>query len=171
MTPDGFTLGCPTSGQRPTPRSSTSFMPDGSVPDGPTDVRCWSGAVGRSSPFPVSEREENARSGQSQAVASTASRSDVPSWRSSSPPVLLNLRSKRVHLPATEVTRLSQVLIEMSMSLDGFVAGLHDSDVDRLHEWMFEDERGSEVLAESLRAVGSAIAGRRTYDLSVRSWG
>src|SRR5215472_17494594 len=67
---------------------------------------------------------------------------------------------------------MSRVLIEMSISLDGYVAGPNDSEVSRLHEWAFgEDEVGRKVLAESQNAVGASIAGRRTYDLSIPWWG
>lgn len=41
-----------------------------------------------------------------------------------------------------------------------------------LHEWARGvDEKGRGVLAESGRTVGASIAGRRTYDLSIPSWG
>jgi len=67
---------------------------------------------------------------------------------------------------------MSRVLIQMSMSLDGYVAGPNDSEVSRLHEWAFsEDEVGRKVLAESQNTVGASIAGRRTYDLSIPWWG
>lgn len=32
---------------------------------------------------------------------------------------------------------MSRVLIQMSMSLDGYIAGPNDNDVLPLHEWMF----------------------------------
>src|SRR5262245_48149364 len=42
----------------------------------------------------------------------------------------------------------------------------------RLHEWAFgDDERGRDVLADSVRNVGASIAGRRTYGRSVPWWG
>ena len=71
------------------------------------------------------------------------------------------------------------VIFEISMPLDGHVtgAGVRPEEPmgdggQRLHEWAFgADERGREVLAESLRTVGASIAGRRTYDLSVPWWG
>jgi dihydrofolate reductase len=71
------------------------------------------------------------------------------------------------------------VIFDMSMSLDGFVAAsnvrpeapLGDGG-QRLHEWAFgDDERNRELLAEAANFVGAVIAGRRTYDLSVPWWG
>lgn len=77
--------------------------------------------------------------------------------------------------PVTEVTRLSEVLIQMSMSLDGFIAGPHDSDVDRLHEWMFGATGGvpgegltgvDKEIFDDLRKTGAMISGRRLYDIT-----
>jgi len=71
------------------------------------------------------------------------------------------------------------VILDISMSLDGYVtaAGVRPEEPmgdggQQLHEWAFgDDERGRDVLAESVRNVGASIAGRRTYDLSVPWWG
>ena len=70
---------------------------------------------------------------------------------------------------------MSKVLIQMSMSLDGYVAGPND-DVLRLHEWMFAGPRGSlgeelptpdQQIFNELRAVtGAMICGRRLYDIT-----
>jgi hypothetical protein len=65
------------------------------------------------------------------------------------------------------------VVLEISMSLDGYVtaAGVRPEEPmgdggQQLHQWAFgADERGREVLAESVRKVGASVAGRRTYDL------
>jgi dihydrofolate reductase len=74
---------------------------------------------------------------------------------------------------------MTRVIFDISMSLDGFVtasnvrpeAPLGDGG-RRLHEWAFgEDERNRELLEEAVNFVGAVIAGRRTYDLSVASWG
>jgi dihydrofolate reductase len=70
-------------------------------------------------------------------------------------------------------------VFEISMSLDGYVTAVGVRPEEpmgdggrQLHEWAFgADERGREVLAESLSKVGASIAGRRTYDLSVPWWG
>src|SRR5215471_15995486 len=70
---------------------------------------------------------------------------------------------------------MMSVILDISMSLDGYVtaAGVRPEEPmgdggQQLHEWAFgDDERGRDVLAESVRNVGASIAGRRTYDLSV----
>ena len=74
---------------------------------------------------------------------------------------------------------MTKVIFDISMSLDGFVTAsnvrpeepLGDGGL-RLHEWAFgEDERNRELLEAAVNFVGAVIAGRRTYDLSVASWG
>ena len=74
---------------------------------------------------------------------------------------------------------MTNVIFDISMSLDGFVTAANVRPEEplgdggqRLHEWAFgEDERNRELLAEAVNFVGAVIAGRRTYDLSVTSWG
>jgi dihydrofolate reductase len=74
---------------------------------------------------------------------------------------------------------MSRVIFDISASLDGFAtaAGVRPEEPmgdggQQLHEWaQGEDERGREVLEESLNTVGATIAGRRTYDLSLPWWG
>lgn len=83
------------------------------------------------------------------------------------------------------------VLLNMSVSLDGFNAG-PDIDVDRpmgeggerLHDWLFHEDSdravaagGSspsgmdvEVARELSAATGAVVIGRRTFDLGVRLW-
>jgi dihydrofolate reductase len=76
---------------------------------------------------------------------------------------------------------MSKVLLEMSMSLDGYVTG---PDVgpeepmgrggERLHDWMFEGRSPAEVEeyeAEHFRDVGAVIVGRRMADLGIDPWG
>lgn len=83
---------------------------------------------------------------------------------------------------------MGNVVLYISMSLDGFVAGPNDDlenplgqGGERLHEWLSGGEdaarspgssrppgRSAEVLDELL-ATGAVLAGRRTYDL-VRGW-
>jgi dihydrofolate reductase len=74
---------------------------------------------------------------------------------------------------------MTSVTFDMSMSLDGFIRA-SDPTADeplgvggeQLHRWAFgEDERDRRVLAEGGRGAGAVIAGRRTYDDSVRFWG
>jgi dihydrofolate reductase len=80
---------------------------------------------------------------------------------------------------------MSTVFIQMSMSLDGYVSGPNDSDVnglgdggERLHEWMFRGGGGEggpgegvtgadkEILDELRGGTGAMISGRRTYDIT-----
>jgi dihydrofolate reductase len=74
------------------------------------------------------------------------------------------------------------VIVDVSMSIDGFVAGPNDSDSlplgedgERLHGWMFHQDRqssGDDKIAGELRTrVGAVVVGRRTYDLGLRHWG
>jgi dihydrofolate reductase len=74
---------------------------------------------------------------------------------------------------------MSRVIFDINMSLDGFMTAakvrpeepMGDS-AQRLHDWAFgEDERNRNLLAEAVNSLGAVIAGRRTYDLSVRWWG
>ncbi|MCI0709746.1 MAG: dihydrofolate reductase family protein [Chloroflexi bacterium] len=66
---------------------------------------------------------------------------------------------------------MSKVTANMSMSLDGFIAGPHD-DVERLHEWMFPP-RGNfqQVLDEMFKTVGAIIMGSRMFKLGEEPWG
>ncbi len=74
---------------------------------------------------------------------------------------------------------MTKVIFDMSMSLDGFVnaANVRPEEPmgdggEWLHEWAFGgDERNRKLLAEAVNSLGAVIAGRRTYDLSVASWG
>lgn len=77
---------------------------------------------------------------------------------------------------------MGRVIIDVSMSIDGFVAGPNDSERaplgengERLHEWAFHpdgqragDGRVREELSER---VGAVVVGRRTFDLGLPNWG
>jgi dihydrofolate reductase len=85
-----------------------------------------------------------------------------------------------------------KVFADISVSLDGFVAGPNDG-VDlglgeggeRLHEWIFdlaswreahgmeggEHNRDSEVIAEAIEGVGAVVMGRRMFDHAEEPWG
>ncbi len=76
---------------------------------------------------------------------------------------------------------MSKVILDMSMSLDGFIAG-PNVDVgqpmgdggERLHDWMFLGKTGREATAfeeEWFEATGAIIMGRRTFDVGVVPWG
>jgi hypothetical protein len=77
---------------------------------------------------------------------------------------------------------VGSVIIDVSMSIDGFVAGPNDSEGvplgengERLHEWMFHQDgqrAGDARVVEELRArVGAVLMGRRTCDVGVPNWG
>lgn len=86
---------------------------------------------------------------------------------------------------------MGKVLFEITMSLDGYVAGPNDGPGlglgeggERLHEWVFglaswrephglaggETNVDSEVLDETVKATGAVIVGRRMFD-NARGWG
>lgn len=73
---------------------------------------------------------------------------------------------------------MSKVILDISMSLDGFVARAND-DPGPIHDWLFAGDTVSpdndffktagasaEVLNETIRTTGAIIVGRRLYDLT-----
>jgi dihydrofolate reductase len=78
---------------------------------------------------------------------------------------------------------MSNVVLDVAMSLDGFTAGPDVGTAqpmgeggERLHEWMWAAGNGPESeIDRALRTVdatvGAAIVGRRTFDLGVGPWG
>jgi dihydrofolate reductase len=76
---------------------------------------------------------------------------------------------------------MGKVLIEITMSLDGYTAGPDISDEDRLgrngerlHDWMFADKTADEVnrfQTDKFASVGAVIVGRRMADLGIGPWG
>jgi dihydrofolate reductase len=84
---------------------------------------------------------------------------------------------------------MSNVVLDISMSLDGFVAGpndrpgnpMGDGGVELLHKWIWGDRTDGvpgdgakginrELLAELEKTTGAFLVGRRTYDI-VNGWG
>jgi len=86
---------------------------------------------------------------------------------------------------------MAKVQLDITMSLDGFVAGPNDGPElplgaggERLHEWVFplaswrephgleggETNSSSEVLEESLQAAGAIVVGKRMFD-NAGGWG
>jgi dihydrofolate reductase len=71
------------------------------------------------------------------------------------------------------------VVIDMSMSLDGYIAAPNDNpqqglgeDGMRLHNWAFDDPSVFErVYGDLMAETGAVIMGRRTYDNSIEAWG
>jgi dihydrofolate reductase len=87
---------------------------------------------------------------------------------------------------------MGKVTSDMSISLDGFVAGPNDGPGnglgdggDRLHQWMYdlaswrephglaggETNRDAEVLDEAFKNTGAFVMGRRMFDLAEGPWG
>ena len=78
---------------------------------------------------------------------------------------------------------MGTVYVDMSMSLDGFIAGPND-EVDDLHAWMYglkafrephgeaggTSDRDSEILDEAMKRSDASILGRRMYELA-DGWG
>jgi dihydrofolate reductase len=86
---------------------------------------------------------------------------------------------------------MGKVFVDITMSLDGFVAGPNDGPElglgeggERLHEWVFglaswrephgleggERSRDSEILEEAIANTGSVVIGRRMFD-NAKGWG
>jgi len=88
---------------------------------------------------------------------------------------------------------MGNVVVDLSMSLDGFIAGPNDGSErslgdggDRLFAWYFNgdtevampnydlvfktDPVSAEVIRESFRACGANVSGRRTFDIA-NAWG
>lgn len=75
---------------------------------------------------------------------------------------------------------MGKVVLDMTMSLDGFIAG-PDDDVKRLHDWAFDgkSERSGtsphtcatgsnrEVLDPSFKTTGAVVMGRRTFNIEI----
>jgi dihydrofolate reductase len=74
---------------------------------------------------------------------------------------------------------MNKVILDMSMSLDGFVTATGITPEEpageggqRLTEWaMGGDPASSELMAASAAELGAIISGRRTYDTSLPWWG
>ena len=74
---------------------------------------------------------------------------------------------------------MGALVLDVSMSLDGFTAGpnvrqeepLGDGG-ERLHEWMAgDDDADLAVRREVDSTVGATVIGRRTFDLGIGPWG
>jgi dihydrofolate reductase len=74
---------------------------------------------------------------------------------------------------------MGNVVIDMSMSLDGYIAAPNDipgqglgEDGMRLHNWAFDDPSVfEEVFGDLTQNTGAVIMGRRSYDNSIEEWG
>lgn len=73
-----------------------------------------------------------------------------------------------------------RVLIDATVSLDGFMAGAHISTKHpmgvgglRLHEWLFNPDQSSEaadMAKEMVATTGAVVLGRRTFDVGIGVW-
>jgi dihydrofolate reductase len=75
---------------------------------------------------------------------------------------------------------LSKVILDMSMSLDGFATASGQTAEEpmgpgglKLVDWAISDpdEHSREVISRGIGGTGAVIVGRRTYDTSVAWWG
>ena len=74
---------------------------------------------------------------------------------------------------------MGKVTYDISMSLDGFVAGANVSleaglgeGGERLHDWGFNStDPRNRAIVEGWVNTGAIITGRTTYDLSIQYWG
>ena len=77
---------------------------------------------------------------------------------------------------------MGKVVLDLSMSLDGFIAGPKDDDkpdrelagLDLLHDWRFGGKSSSETEAfevEKFKPMGAGIVGHRMLDLGLGPWG
>ena len=78
---------------------------------------------------------------------------------------------------------MGKVIYDISMSLDGFIAGANPRPEagwgglgeggERLHDWGFNsaDARNREIEEALLASMGAVIVGRTTYNLSIPNWG
>ena len=78
---------------------------------------------------------------------------------------------------------MGKVIYDISMSLDGFIAGANvrpeagwaglGDGGERLHDWGFKsaDPRNRVIEEALLATTGAVIVGRTTYNLSIPNWG
>jgi dihydrofolate reductase len=75
---------------------------------------------------------------------------------------------------------MGKVVFDISMSLDGFIAGANRTPEEplgdrgeHLHDWAFnsKDEYNRNLISQSVSTTGAVICGRRTYDDSMPWWG
>lgn len=66
---------------------------------------------------------------------------------------------------------MGKVLVDLSMSLDGYIAGPQDED-GGLHNWYFAPSANdTEVIAELVNTLGAIVMGRRSYDMGEKHGG
>jgi dihydrofolate reductase len=66
---------------------------------------------------------------------------------------------------------MGKVVLDMSMSLDGFIAGPNDED-GGLHDYFFSPSGATiEVIEEGFKTTGAIIMGRRSYEIGAKQDG
>ena len=73
---------------------------------------------------------------------------------------------------------MSKVTCDLSVSVDGFVAGPHQSldnplgegAEDRLHQWMFEESEANAAELQGITAAGAFIMGRNMFSPGRDDW-
>ena len=78
---------------------------------------------------------------------------------------------------------MANVVLDITMSLDGFIAGPHDEVKSPLHQWVFNGDvpskynsyfklskESAKVFDELVKTTGSIITGHRTYNIT-NGWG
>jgi dihydrofolate reductase len=66
---------------------------------------------------------------------------------------------------------MGKVFLEMSVSLDGYIAGPND-ELERLHSWMFDGKTATDVeLLDEMLNEGALVIGRRMFNLGEEPWG
>jgi dihydrofolate reductase len=76
---------------------------------------------------------------------------------------------------------MGKVIVDITMSLDGFVTGPNDGPENGLgdggmvlHEWVFEGRTKADeelLFEEPMKTLGSCVLGRRTFDIANEAWG
>jgi dihydrofolate reductase len=74
---------------------------------------------------------------------------------------------------------MGQVVIDVSVSLDGYMAAPNDragnglgDDGMRLHNWMFDDPTVFDrIYGDLTNETGAVVMGRRTFDNAIPEWG
>jgi len=78
---------------------------------------------------------------------------------------LLPERQRKDELKRKKEVFMGKVILDMSMSVDGFIAGLNDED-GGLHDYFFSPSGDTaQVVEEGIKTTGAIIMGRRSYDL------
>jgi len=66
---------------------------------------------------------------------------------------------------------MQKVILDMAMSLDGFIAGPNDEDMG-LHDFFFSpSSQTAAVIEEGIKTAGALVMGRRTYDVGAAQKG